>query len=81
MKQLSKKDIEEIKGKTLDEIIGFDPFEITEKDYENKDAEIQKIEEYIKRLKQSGIYTDWQKSDLEYNQNLLKELKEFKDKM
>lgn len=37
--------------------------------------EIEEIEKYIERLKKHGIYTEWQKKDLEYNQNRLSELK------
>lgn len=38
--------------------------------------EIKKIEEYIKRLESNGIYTDWQRKDLEYNKKRLNELKQ-----
>ena len=40
------------------------------------DQEIKEIEEYIDRLKTNGIYTEWQKNDLKYNENRLKALKE-----
>lgn len=76
---LTNETLEQIKGKSLEEIIGFDPFEINENDLKNIDEEIRKTEEYIKRLESNGIYTDWQKEDLKFNKNLLKELKELKE--
>lgn len=36
-------------------------------DYKDIDKEIREIEEYILRLENNGIYTDYQKEDLEYN--------------
>lgn len=36
---------------------------------------IKETEEYIKRLVTNGIYTEWQKKDLEYNKRKLAELK------
>jgi len=36
--------------------------------------EIKEIEEYISRLENNGIYTDYQKEDLEFNKKRLKEL-------
>ena len=45
------------------------------------DKEIKEIEEYINRLKTNGIYTDWQKNDLMYNENRLKKLKDLKGNM
>lgn len=79
MDKITKEELEQIKGKSLEEIIGFDPFEINEIDFKSLDSEIKKIEEYIERLESNGIYTDWQKEDLKFNKNLLKKLKEIKE--
>jgi len=49
------------------------------KTMESIDKEINEIEVYIERLKSSGIYTDWQKQDLQYNENRLKALKKLKE--
>ena len=76
--KLTPEELKDIKNSSLEEILGFDPFEITDRDYENIDEEIKKIEEYIDRLNEMGIHTEWQKKDLEFNQNLLKELKAIK---
>ncbi len=51
------------------------------KTIESIDREINEIEVYIERLKSNGIYTDWQKQDLQYNENRLKALNELKEKM
>ena len=53
---------------TIDEFLGNDNQEQIKK-------EIKEIEEYIKRLETNGIYTEWQKKDLEYNKRKLAELK------
>ena len=79
MDKITKEELEQIKGKSLEEIIGFDPFKINEIDFKSLDSEIKKIEEYIERLESNGIYTDWQKEDLKFNKNLLKKLKEIKE--
>lgn len=42
MEKMSKEELEQIKGKSLEEIIGFDPFEINENDFKNLDSEIKK---------------------------------------
>lgn len=44
-------------------------------DYKDIDKEIREIEEYILRLESNGIYTDYQKEDLEYNNKRLEELR------
>lgn len=49
------------------------------KTIESIDKEINEIEVYIERLKSNGIYTDWQKQDLQYNTNRLNALKELKE--
>lgn len=49
------------------------------KTIESIDKEINEIEIYIERLKSNGIYTDWQKQDLQYNTNRLNALKELKE--
>lgn len=49
------------------------------KTIESIDKEINEIEVYIERLKSNGIYTDWQKQDLQYNTNKLNALKELKE--
>ena len=51
------------------------------KTIESIDRELNEIEVYIERLKSNGIYTDWQKQDLQYNENRLKALKELKENM
>ena len=51
------------------------------KTIESIDKEINEIEVYIERLKSNGIYTDWQKQDLQYNENRLKALNELKENM
>ncbi len=51
------------------------------KTIESIDREINEIEVYIERLKSNGIYTDWQKQDLQYNENRLKALNELKENM
>ena len=62
----------------LDNFLGLkDEFKTKEEIYK----EINEIEEYIDRLKANGIYTDWQKNDLKYNENRLKALKELKEEM
>jgi cell fate (sporulation/competence/biofilm development) regulator YmcA (YheA/YmcA/DUF963 family) len=38
------------------------------------EREIDETKTHIKRLKEQGIYTDWQKKDLKYNEQRLKEL-------
>ena len=43
--------------------------------YKDIDKEIREIEEYILRLESNGIYTDYQKEDLEYNKKRLEELR------
>lgn len=53
---------------TIDEFLGNDNKEQIKK-------EIKETEEYIKRLETNGIYTEWQKKDLEYNKRKLAELK------
>lgn len=53
---------------TIDEFLGNDPAEDIKK-------EIYEIEKYIKNLEKNGIYTEWQKKDLEYNKKRLEELK------
>ena len=47
-------------------------------EYKDIDKEIKEIEEYILRLERNGIYTDYQKEDLEFNKKRLKELKNIK---
>ena len=47
-------------------------------EYKDIDKEITEIEEYILRLERNGIYTNYQKEDLEYNKKRLKELKNIK---
>ena len=47
-------------------------------EYKDIDKEIKEIEEYILRLERNGIYTDYQKADLEFNKNRLKELQNIK---
>ena len=42
------------------------------------DKEIREIEEYISKLKEFGIYTDFQEEDLKYNETRLNELKQMK---
>ncbi len=49
------------------------------KTMESIDKEINEIEVYIEKLKSNGIYTDWQKQDLQYNENRLKALKKLKE--
>ena len=51
------------------------------KTIESIDRELNEIEVYIERLKSNGIYTDWQKQDLQYNKNRLKALNELKENM
>lgn|GEM_PF-4882020 len=51
------------------------------KTIESIDRELNEIEVYIERLKSNGIYTDWQKQDLQYNENRLKALNELKENM
>ena len=51
------------------------------KTIESINKEISEIEVYIKRLQSNGIYTDWQKKDLQYNENRLKALKVLKGNM
>ena len=47
-------------------------------EYNDIDKEIKEIEKYILRLERNGIYTDYQKEDLEFNKKRLKELKNIK---
>lgn len=47
-------------------------------EYKDIDKEITEIEKYILRLERNGIYTDYQKEDLEFNKKRLKELKNIK---
>jgi len=51
------------------------------KTIESINKEINEIEVYIERLKSNGIYTVWQKQDLQYNENKLKALNELKENM
>ena len=53
----------------LDEFLGI------KDEYRDIDKEIKDTEEYISRLEHNGIYTKFQKEDLEYNKKLLEELK------
>lgn len=62
----------------LDDFLGLkDEF----KTKEAIDKEIEEIKIYNQRLNDNGIYTDWQKKDLEYNKNRLKQLEELKENM
>ena len=61
---------------TLDDFLGLKE---EYKEAEAIDKEIKEIENYIKKLKNNGILTDWQKKDLEYNENRLKELRNLKN--
>lgn len=79
MEELTKEQISEIKNSSIEEIFGFDLFSLNENDYKKIDEKIKKIEEYISKLNELGVYSDWQKKDLEFNQNLLTELKKIKD--
>ena len=56
----------------IDEFLGL------KDEYKDIDKEIKEIEEYILRLERNGIYTDYQKEDLEFNKKRLKELKNIK---
>ena len=54
----------------LDEFLGL-------KD-EALDKEIEETEDYISKLEEFGIHTDFQKEDLKYNKTRLEELKRMK---